>query len=449
MQPLVAVACSGGRDSTALLHATLRAATPLGLGVLALHVHHGLMPEADTWQTRVRQQCQRWARQGAPLRFLSERLKSQPAPGQSIEAWAREQRYQALARMALAEGCDTVLLAHHRRDQAETFLLQALRGAGVAGLAAMPAAAERQGIHWLRPWLQQPRAAIDAYVQRHRLAHVEDGSNADARYARSRLRQQVWPALEAGFPQAEQVLADAAGWAQQATEALQELAGIDLPRVTEGEALVVAAWAGLSPVRRSNALRAWLQSLTGSPAAASLVTRLLAELSPDGEAVGMPTGEVRHWPGPHGVLRLHQGRLCRLTEPGGNAPPPRSTQAPAPPAVARLAIRRAGRYPLAAWGGTLEVRRVREGGVPLAWLAHAELRPRQGGEQFQAGLLRPLRSLKKQYQAAQIPAWLRDGPLVYSGGQLVFVPGLGMDARVIGLPGQGMVVLSWHRHDAD
>ena len=81
--------------------------------------------------------------------------------------------------------------------------------------------------------------------------------------------------------------------------------------------------------------------------------------------------------------------------------------------------------------------------VPLAWLAQLELRERSGGEQFQAGLGRPPRSLKKQFQAANLAAWERGGPLVFSGGQLVFVPGLGLDTRVIGLPGQAQVMLSW------
>jgi tRNA(Ile)-lysidine synthase len=109
----------------------------------------------------------------------------------------------------------------------------------------------------------------------------------------------------------------------------------------------------------------------------------------------------------------------------------------------RLSVRRAGRYPLPGWHGVLEVERVKEGGVPLAWLACAELRRRGGGERFQAGPGRPPRSLKKQYQAASVPMWSRDGPLLYSGGQLVFVPGLGLDARVIGLPGQALVTLRW------
>jgi tRNA(Ile)-lysidine synthase len=108
-------------------------------------------------------------------------------------------------------------------------------------------------------------------------------------------------------------------------------------------------------------------------------------------------------------------------------------------------VRRSGTYALPGWCGRLRVQRAQHGGVPLAWLAHLELRPRAGGERFQAGLGRPARSLKKQYQAAAVAQWLRDGPLLYSGGQLVFVPGLGIDARVLALPGQAQVSLEWLR----
>ena len=157
MPPAVAVAASGGRDSTALLHATARAARDLGLEVHALHVHHGLVADADAWLERLEAQCRRWRAAGLPVHFHSTRLDGRPARGESVEAWARRERYQALAAMARHAGCALVLLAHHRRDQAETFLLQALRGAGPAGLAAMPRRAERAGLTWARPWLAQPR----------------------------------------------------------------------------------------------------------------------------------------------------------------------------------------------------------------------------------------------------------------------------------------------------
>jgi len=131
--------------------------------------------------------------------------------------------------MALANGASLVLLAHHRRDQAETFVLQALRSAGVAGLSGMPREVERDGITWIRPWLDVSRDDVEAYVRKHRLKHVDDDSNTDTRFARNRLRRDVWPALTAAFPQAESALAAAADWAQEAQSCLSELATATWP----------------------------------------------------------------------------------------------------------------------------------------------------------------------------------------------------------------------------
>lgn len=425
--PCIAVAYSAGRDSTALLHATALAAAEQGVQVAALHVHHGLSPHADEWLAHAQAQCARWAKQGLPLRLLTHRLTDRPAAGDSIEAWARQARYRALRSMAAEAGASIVLLAHHQRDQAETLLLQALRGAGVAGLAGMPREVERDGITWLRPWLERPRAAIEAYVKRHRLRYVDDDSNDDPRFARNRLRLQVWPALSAAFPQAEASLADAATWAGEATACQAELASMDLALVSTRDGLAIKAWCGLSEARQTNALRAWLKTASGRIAPTSLVQRLAHELPGTGPA---------QWELPGGVLRRHRGRLLFTADAPGVVND-----------VAReasLRILRAGRFSLAGWGGELVAERVKEGGVPLAWLAHLELRPREGGEHFQAGIGRPARSLKKQYQAANIPEWDRNGPLVYSGGQLVFVPGLGIDARVLALPGQPQLSLHWH-----
>ena len=187
---VVAVAYSGGRDSTALLHATWRAATPMGVHVVALHVHHGLSLHADAWQSHCERQCARWAGQGADLSLHVTRLQGRLRDGQSVEACARTARYQALRAMALEAGATMVLLAHHRRDQAETFLLQALRGGGVAALSGMPRRVEREGLLWCRPWLEQPRAGIDAYVRHFRLDYVDDDSNANERFERNRMRRQ-------------------------------------------------------------------------------------------------------------------------------------------------------------------------------------------------------------------------------------------------------------------
>lgn len=424
--PRIAVAYSAGRDSTALLHATATAAVGQGVEVLALHVHHGLSAHADDWLAHAQRQCARWARQGLPVCLSAQRLTGKPAPGESVEAWARRERYRALREMALQGGAIVVLLAHHQRDQAETLLLQALRGAGVAGLAGMPQTIEREGVTWARPWLQQPRSAIEAYVRHHRLRFVDDDSNEQPRFARNRLRLDAWPALVTAFPQAEASLADAATWAAQATEALAELASMDLAVLADAKGLKLAAWQALSVARRVNALRVWLQREGGALPSSALLQRLQTELPGVGEA---------QWHAPQGTWHRRRGRLVFV---------PVAQSAPSEP-QARLCITGPGRYPLPGWGGELIATRARQDGVHPAWLAQLELRPREGGEQFMAGIGRPARSLKKQYQAADVPAWERDGPLVYSGGQLVFVPGLGIDARVLALPGQPQLRLRWQR----
>jgi tRNA(Ile)-lysidine synthase len=425
----VAVAYSGGRDSSALLHATLAVAAPLGVRVAALHVHHGLSPHADDWLVHCEAQCARWAKRGWPVGFASFRASDCPAAGDSVEAWARTLRYRALRDLALQQGASVVLLAHHRRDQAETFLLQALRGAGPAGLAGMPASVVREGVTWARPWLHRPREDIEAYGIRHRLKCIEDGSNDDSRYARNRLRLQAWPALVSSFPQAESALADSARWAQQALECLSDLAIQDLGPLTSGsDGLDVNAWLELSVARRSNVLRAWLKFRSGRSAPASLVARLMAELQPRGNA---------RWPWESGELRAYRGVLHHAS-PDGQRP-----QSGAASAEGSLSVNRVGQFRLPGWGGCLLVKRTKEHGVPLAWLGRLELKPRSGAERFQLGPGRPPRSLKKQYQANAVPAWERQGPLLYSGGQLVFVPGLGLDARVWALAGQEQVSLSW------
>ncbi len=419
----VAVAYSGGRDSTALLHSTLATAPEHGVEVVALHVHHGLSPHADAWLAHCEAHCRRWAKAGKPVEFSSYRVDSRAAKGQSVEAWAREVRYHALRELALAHGASVVLLGHHQRDQAETLLLQALRGAGVAGLAGMPRSVLRDGIAWHRPWLNKPRAEIEAYVRRHRLEHIEDDSNADPRFARNRLRLQVWPALSAAFEGVDASLASAAEWAQLADAVLHEVAALDLAEVADEGGLQIARWQGLSAARRSNALRAWIRQLHGFPPPATLIARLLDEV---------PVQRSARWPLGASELRLHRGALrCEAVTPAPGTP------------ETRLSIRNPETRALPGWGGSLKVERVRENGVPIAWLAQLELRRRVGGEQFQAGIGRPPRSLKKQFQDAGVPMWERKGPLVYSGGQLVFVPGLGLDARVIGPPGQTLVALHW------
>lgn len=408
----VAVAYSGGRDSTALLRATAKVAAALGLDVVALHVHHGLMPQADAWCEAAERRCARWRRAGLPVSFATTRLAGRPARGESVEAWARHERRAALARMAHEQGASLVLLAHHRRDQAETVLLQALRGGGAAGLAAMPRVMESDGLVWCRPWLDSSREAIEAYLRRHRLRGVDDPSNADPRFARSRLRQAVWPALVAAFPDAEQALCAVAGHAAQAARLQSAIADIDLEALRDGVHLRIAPWRRLDAARRVNVLRAWVRERLGRAVPRSLIERLADEL---------PRAQSARWPVDAGCqLALHRGRLTVVpVEPGLARQPAEQT----------MNLSRPGAHPVPAWAGAFIVERVARAGLTPVALRQVQLRPRGGGEQFQAHETGVPRSLKKQYQSAGLASWQRGGPLLWQGDQLLFVPGLGIDAR--------------------
>ncbi len=424
MKPSVAVAVSGGRDSMALLHCLARAAQARGVEVWALHVHHGLQAQADEWAALVERTCRRWSAKGLPLHFAMQPLVGKPARGQSVEAWARAGRYAALASMARDAGCEVVALAHHRADQAETFLLQALRGGGPAGLASMPARAVRDGITWLRPWLDQPREAIDAYVRAHRIRFVDDASNVDPRFARNRLRLQVMPALRAAFPEAEQALADAARHAARARALFDEVAQADAALVCEADTLLLERWHRLSAVRQRECLRAWLAPHAERGVPEALLDRLTQEL------VGATPAR---WAFDGGELRRYRGRVTL-----GALRTPTSPQWP------QAALHRAGVHAVPGSGGSLRVIKTTTDGIPLALLRNTQWRARQGAEQFQRAAATPPRSLKKQFQAAGIPAWSRDAPLLFSAeGQLLFVPGLGTDASALAAPGQPRVSLSW------
>jgi tRNA(Ile)-lysidine synthase len=328
--------------------------------------------------------------------------------------------------MAHEAGCGLVLLAHHRRDQAETLLLQALRGGGPAGLAAMPRSAVRDGITWARPWLDQPREAIEAYVRRYRLRFADDASNDDPRFARNRLRLGVWPALTQAFPDAESQLQAAARRAQEASACLLEIAHSDLAVSCDGNALVIERWQALSPPRRTLLMREWLRGVCPQAAPESLVQRLAAELA--GRHVG-------RWPAPGGEIVLYRGRLLHEATP----PLPVAT----PPEGQSMDLSRPGRHALPQWSGTLVVRRVADGGVVPERLSAARLQPRVGGERFQLGAGSMPRSLKKQYQASGLPAGQRQGPLIYDGPTLLFAPGLGIDARCLAPVGADQLGLHW------
>ena len=242
------VAYSGGVDSTVLLHAMRAFAAERGHEVRAVHVNHELQPAARDFERHCVKVCDEW---GIPLERM--RREEEPDPGLGPEAQAREIRYKALHRHARPG--TAVLLAHNRDDQAETLLLQLLRGAGVAGTAAMPLCRDWGEGKLVRPLLDVPREEIEAYARAHRLAFVEDPSNLDLEIERNFLRHEVLPLLEERWPSASRTLARSARHHAHAAHLLHERAEEDLGGE---ETIPVEALASLSEARQINLVRFWI-----------------------------------------------------------------------------------------------------------------------------------------------------------------------------------------------
>lgn len=260
----LAVAYSGGADSTALL---LACADKWPGGVCAIHVHHGLQAAADDFELNCRRVCDSLS---VPLRVL--RIDASHAPGQSPEDAARRARYLAL-RAAVqdpsAAPVSSVALAHHADDQVESLLLALSRGAGLPGLSAMPARWQRDGVDYHRPLLKVPGSEVRAWLQRRGLAFVDDPSNTDQRFTRNRIRARLLPVLAEVFPQFRATFARSASHAAQAQRLLDQVAAEDL--ALHGSTLVIGKLQQLSRERQANAVRFWLRrSCQATPSAAQL-----------------------------------------------------------------------------------------------------------------------------------------------------------------------------------
>lgn len=267
----LAVAYSGGADSTALL---LACAERWPGQVSAIHVHHGLQAAADGFEQHCREVC---ARLGVPL--IVRHVDARPAPGQSPEEAARSARYEALRQGAQAAQPPLrhIALAQHADDQAETLLLALSRGAGLPGLSAMPAQWERDGIRYYRPMLEVSGADLREWLRGRGIAWIEDPTNADEQYTRNRIRARLLPAIEAAFPQFRDTFARSAAHAAQAQELLDEVAAADLGQT--GEPPRLEALRTLSRARQANVLRFWLRSRHATAPSAAQLEELLDQVA--------------------------------------------------------------------------------------------------------------------------------------------------------------------------
>lgn len=412
------IAYSGGLDSHVLLHAAAGLRRVLGLELCAVHVHHGLQPAADAWVGHCERVC---AELDVPLR--TRRLALAPATGASPEAVARDARYGAF-RTLLRPG-DVLATAQHRDDQAETLLLALLRGAGVHGLAAMPARAPLGAGLLLRPLLDLPRAALCAYADVHGLRWVEDPSNADIALDRNRLRQSIIPQLRRRWPALDKTLSRSAAHCAEAAALLDEradelLAVLDTAPAGRTQVPVALSVSGLrrlaGPTQRL-VLRRWLQRRGFPTPDTQRLHRIITELLP----AAADRQPLVAWPGCD--VRRHRDALYAL--------PP----LPMPPPIT----------PLRPVSGTSVLALPAPLGT-LSWALAPAAAEAVVSVQFAAVGLRcarprqPSATLKTLFQAAGIPAWLRPYvPLLVLDGSLAGVAG-------VRLCGGAVAWLRWRGH---
>lgn len=387
------VALSGGGDSTALLIA-LHELEP-GPPLRAIHVSHGLHPEAGGWADRCAGLCREI---GISLETMEVTVR--PVRGKGMEAAAREARYDALA--GRLEPGEMLLTGHHRDDQAETVLLQLMRGAGPEGLAGM-AACRDFGPGWLaRPLLDVPRQALREWLEARGRDWVEDPDNANLDRGRNFVRHRVLPLLATRWPAAGELLARGADNLRDAQAALDAWALADLPMALtpDGGGLRLEALRSLDGARRRQVLRCWLRA-AGLP----LPERVqLEELDSQTRGARPDAALLVTWPGCE--VRRYRDVLHACVP----------LEFPDPDTV--LAWRT--QEPLALPAGLGRLALAGEGGECPDW--RLTVRFRRGGERIRLPGRDHHTELKTLLQDMAVPPWERARvPLVFDDGELVAV----------------------------
>jgi tRNA(Ile)-lysidine synthase len=410
---------SGGVDSVVLLHLLQHLSLRCSWRLSALHVHHGINPQADAWTVFCADLC---ALYGVTLQV--KRVDIAPLRSLGIEAAARKLRHAALAQQQV----DFVVLAHHLDDQAETLLLQLLRGAGVRGASAMSAARHRANVPTLlRPLLNVPRSILLEYAQQHALQWVEDESNADDTYPRNFLRHRILPLLEQRFPAYRKTLLRSAQHFAEATELLDELAQQDAEGSIANNRLDTAKLRVLGVVRGKNLLRYFLAA-QGAPIPDSTrlqeMLRQLCNARQDAQV-------CIDWQG----WQMRRYRDHAYTMP--TLPPPVDftviwhgeveTSLPPP-------------------HGALHFKHVIGQGISLAklQLGVVQIRSRHGGENIRVDAARKQRNLKNLLQEHERLPWQRNLlPLLFCDADLVCVPGIAIANTYRAQPDEAGVEVIW------
>jgi len=420
--PCYQVAFSGGLDSHALLHALCRIRAVLDAEIGAVHVNHGLQLEADHWESHCRQLCA-----DLQVPYVSLQADGKALRGESPEAAARRARYTALADWLPAQHC--LLTAQHQDDQAETLLLQLLRGSGVSGLAAMPVLTTLGAGRHLRPLLAVTREALSRYAVANRLTWIEDPSNTDTAFDRNYLRQQVLPVLRERWPAVASSLSRSASHCADAARLLADLAEQDLHALTgRNNTLSLTGLVALPHTRQANVLRHWIKQLSGKTPSAAVLARILNDVTGsrrDSEpCVRWGSFEIRRY--------REELFLLRQTGPGEQ------------PGALEWAL--AGPLALPGPGGVLTATAETGGGIRAVAVPAGRVRVawRQGGEYCRPAGRGHHHRLKKLFQEQGVPPWERSRiPLIYIEDQLAAVAGMWVCEPFQAGPAEPGFVINW------
>ena len=425
---------SGGVDSVVLLSILTSLSIKLKFNLTALHINHGISPNANKWEKFCIDLC---GTNGIPIK--TAKIKISRLSGTSLEANARDARYQIFKNIK----ANYVVLAQHLDDQSETILLQMLRGAGIKGLGAMPVIRNqvseiRDRIYEpapkiLRPLLNVPRDEIEEYARKGKLSWVEDESNNNISFNRNFLRHKILPLLEERFPSYRTTFLRTSEHMAEASYLLDDLAEIDRQECSISDHLQIKKLQEIGFIRAKNLLRYDLAQrgviLPSAVKLEDIIRQLFFARSNTKLHITFGDTEVRSFKGEVYVRQLSKlpSKECRFVWKGEK----------------NLAITETGdsvRF-IHKKGKGINLKKLIEGQVVIRF--------RLGGERMRPDCNRPCRSLKNLFQEGSFPHWERESlPLLFSDEHLVWVPGIGVDcAYQAGVSDQGLIV-SWH-HNSD
>ena len=413
------IAYSGGLDSSVLLQALAALRQNIEQFKLhAIHIHHGLHPQADDWAKHCQQTSESL---DIPCEVI--RVKIHVAPRESLEACARTARYEAITQLLAPD--DVVLTAQHADDQAETVLLQLLRGAGVAGLAAMPQVSRLEPGWLVRPLLAYTRVQLHAYAQQINLSWLEDSSNADTRFDRNFMRHEIMPLLQQRWSSVSHTLCRVARHQAEADELIQILAAQDWQNCQGNgpDQLLLSPLSHLSPARQRQLLRFWLKKLS-----LSIPTTLqLQQIINDMLTAKADAQPLVRW---HGCeVRRYHNTLYAMpnlpTVPDSSQHFTWSLPTPKPLPLGQLSVKKvSGEGLILPAGSPLQIR-FRIGGEKFYWHGH-------------------WRVVKKLLQAAKLLPWQRKFiPLIYLENVLVVIPNIGIHDHFIAQDGEMGWEITW------